>query len=63
MEYLLACISIEENPTRLYLIAAVVVLLFNCLWAFLDRLLLPWQTKRLLKKWKIQVKKDRKSVV
>ncbi|MGM9539644.1 HAD family hydrolase [Anaerovibrio sp.] len=56
MEYILACISIEDNPTRLCLIAAVVILLFNCLWAFLDRLLLPWQTKRLLKKWKIEVK-------
>lgn len=37
MDYILACISIEDNPVRLYLITAVVILLFNCLWAFLDR--------------------------
>lgn len=60
LEYALACISIENNPTRLYLITAAVILLFNCLWAFLDRLLLPWQTKRLLKKWKIEIKSLRK---
>ena len=56
MDYILACISIEDNPVRLYLITAVVILLFNCLWAFLDRLLLPWQAKKLLKKWKIGIK-------
>ena len=56
MDYILACISIEDNPVRLYLITAVVILLFNGLWAFLDRLLLPWQAKKLLKKWKIGIK-------
>lgn len=56
MDYILAYISIEDNPIRLYLITAVVMLLFNCLWAFLDRILLPWQAKRLLKKWKIGLK-------
>ena len=56
IDYILACISIEDNPVRLYLIAAVVMLLFNCLWAFLDRILLPWQAKRLLKKWKITLR-------
>ena len=60
MDYILACISIEDNPVRLYLITAVVILLFNCLWAFLDRLLLPWQAKKLLKKWKIGIKNTSK---
>lgn len=49
MEYIL----IGDEPTKFYLIAAIVFLLLNCLGAFLICLLLPWQTKRLLKKWKI----------
>ncbi len=40
----------------IYLITALVFLLFNCLCGFLLQLLLPWQIKRLLKKWRITLK-------
>ena len=44
----------------LYMVSAVVFLLFNCLCALLLQLLLPWQVKRLLKKWKITLKSLKK---
>ena len=51
---------IDDDPAKLYLIAAAVLLFFNCLCAFLLKILLPWQTKRLLKQWKIELRSLRK---
>lgn len=60
MEYLLAYLSVENDPLKLYLLAALAFLLFNCLCGILLQLLLPWQTKRLLRKWKIDLKSLKK---
>lgn len=51
---------IEDDPTKLFLIAAVIFLIVNSVYAFLIKILLPWQTKRLLKKWKIHIKNSTK---
>ncbi len=60
MEDIFAYLAAENEPTLVYLATAVVFLLFNCLCAFLLQLLLPWQVKRLLKKWKITLKSLKK---
>ena len=55
-----AYLAAEGNTAMLYPVSSLVFLLFNCLCAFLLQLLLPWQVKRLLKKWRITLKNLKK---
>lgn len=56
MEYILAA----DAATQLYMAAAASFIILNLFSLFLLQVLLPWQTKRLLKKWKIVLRSTKK---
>ena len=56
MDYLL----LEGQPFRIYIIFAAILVIFNLLNLGLQKLLFPWQIRRLLRKWKIVLKNRQK---
>ena len=48
-----------DNLLQFYLLLGGVFILINFLAFFLVKLILPWQTKRLLKKWQIELKQKK----
>ena len=56
MDYLL----LEGQPFRIYIIFAAILVIFNLLNLGLQKILFPWQVRRLLRKWKIVLKNRQK---
>ena len=56
MDYLL----LEGQPFRIYIIFAAILVIFNLLNLGLQKILFPWQVRRLLRKWKIALKNRQK---